>query len=163
MVLFCILLYQTFVGFENVLFGCVLIWILTIEEYSRIKLFLFEDIFEEWNETIVLDEYYDASSFLSQADDLGDHLKADFFELFHVFLVISGLVVEYDLFISYLFEDGYTTLLLLDDMRIFFNKHLMFKSFQERSEVIQRLHGPSSYYGQSAFTDNFLQLFTLQT
>jgi hypothetical protein len=125
-IIFCVFLYQTFVGFENVLFGCILILILTIKEYSKVKLLLFEDIFEEGNESIVLDEYYDATSFFGQADDLGDHLKAGIFELFHVLLVISGLMVEYDLFFCYLLEDGDTALLLFDDMRVFLNKHLMF-------------------------------------
>ena len=66
---------------------------------------LFKDIFEKWYESIILYEYYDASSFFSQADDLSDDLKTCFFELFHVSLVVSGLVIKNDLFLSNFFDD----------------------------------------------------------
>lgn len=156
MIILCIFFNQIFVGFEDIPFWCVLIWILSVKEHSRVKLLLLEDIFEEGNQSIILDEYYDASSFLSQADDLSDHFKTCIFELFNVFFVVGCLVIEYDLFLSYLFEDRYTALLLLNDMWVFLNKNLMFKFLEEWIKIIQGLHCPSGYYGQSASTYNLL-------
>jgi hypothetical protein len=80
----------------------ILLWILAIKEHSRVKLFLFEDILEKCDKPIILDEYYDSSSLFSQADDLGDYLQANIFELLHIILVVGCLVVEYDIFLSYL-------------------------------------------------------------